>query len=236
MLHFKTTMRFLAIAYSVVTVTLVQGACTLNRQGLIGRDSGSAVIAAFTYDLTVKSGTSNTTIVNTIVPAIERAIARKSAPLVIADCAPTGRDTSSFADIVGMDIKPKDFITRAACATKQRNCFTIRSAATIYVESTSVNVATTYQNAVRRLVANKATFVRNAPVNAAIVDMANFQIVKIPTNTTDVASTESGNFATRLMKDDPALFYGVIVGAFAVVIALVVIGFWCANKRRRRYD
>lgn len=231
-----TTIRsVLAIfVYSVVVLLLVgtvDGACTLNRQGLIGKDSGSAVIAAFTYDLKVKAGTSNGTIVSTILPAMEKAIARRSAPLIIAECAPTGRDTSDFADIVGMDTKPKDFI-RGACATKNRNCFTIRSAATIYVESTSVDVVTTYHSAVRKLIANKATFVRNATVHAAIVDIDNFQILKIGTNSTS-SSPESGNFVSRLMKDNPALFYGVIVGGFALIIAVLVLGLWCVNRKKR---
>jgi hypothetical protein len=99
-------------------------------------------------------------------------------------------------------------------------------------ESTSVDVVTTYHSAVRKLIANKATFVRNATVHAAIIDIDNFQILKIGTNSTS-SSPESGNFVSRLMKDNPALFYGVIVGGFALIIAVLVLGLWCVNRKKR---
>jgi hypothetical protein len=104
----------------------------------IGEDSGELVLVTFKYDLTVAPGTTERDLKTTILPAIETALAEKVAPTLIPKCAPTGTDTTSYADIAGMDLDPTDRI--AGNCTGKANCYVITCRTSVYVTSTAKDV------------------------------------------------------------------------------------------------
>ncbi|KAI2513074.1 hypothetical protein MHU86_1366 [Fragilaria crotonensis] len=103
--HLTTIIYFLLLSHAL---SQCHAACTVTNR-FIGRDSGIMLPVAFKYDVTVKAGTTQRVLNGTIIPALEKALAAKSAPNLIVACAAAGKDTSKFSNIVGIDLDPRDF-------------------------------------------------------------------------------------------------------------------------------
>ncbi|KAI2513076.1 hypothetical protein MHU86_1368 [Fragilaria crotonensis] len=159
-------------------------ACTVTNR-FIGRDSGIVLPVAFKYDVTVKAGTTQRVLNGTIIPALEKALATKSAPNLIVACAPTWKDTSKFSDIVGIDLNPKDVLV-GNCTSKVSNCYTVHSEVILYTKSTNKGANVTYLIAVGTLITSKALVVGGV-VNPSIVSLGNMKSAK--TITRSVVST-----------------------------------------------
>ena len=109
-----------------------------------------------------------------VLPAIEKALAKKIAPLIVPACATTGTDTSRFPDVVGLDLDPKDTIF-GSCATKAANCYTINGKVSVIVSSTAQNVASYFNFAVASVLGTLKT---GMLVDRAIVSLGNFKSVQ----------------------------------------------------------
>lgn len=117
--------------------------CALNKKGLIGVDSGSAIFVACEYEITVAEGTPRSKVAKSLVPALDSALVRRLAPKVISDCAPLNADTSEFADIVGLDTEPMDKILQKKCVQPSPDCYRIHFETIVYVKDSTENVEST---------------------------------------------------------------------------------------------
>lgn len=153
-----------ALGYCIATSFIgvyaadVQGSCTINDKGFIGADLGSIVFVAFEYDLHVEGGNPKNKIVTGVLPDIEKFIATDISPFLIAECAPPEADTSTYADIVGIETLPKDVITADSCqsaSSLNQECFRVHSEMTFYVSETGRDVETVVWLAVLRSITNQ---------------------------------------------------------------------------------
>ena len=147
-------------------------ACTIVNR-FLGKDSGIVLPVALTYDVTVKAGTTRNVVNSTILPAIEKAFAAKSAPNLIVACAPAGKNTSRYSDIVGIDLDPRDSIV-GACSSRIASCYTVHSEVILFTKSTNKGVSQTYLLVIATLMLNK-TLVTGGVVNPAIVSLTNLK-------------------------------------------------------------
>ena len=239
MLQFKTAiLQLLALSSSVFVVDGV--GCNLTI-GLVGRDSGNAVIAAFEYNLTVKNGVPQTTVEDLILPSLEDSFARNTAERLIAVCAPPGQTVLN--DIVGIDVQPDDYVVGKCGGVGQGNCFVIHSETTIFVLSTAKGAALAYRRTLRQLFQN-STFVPNN--NSTIVRMNGFRPVKAdsvrPSEPTSSPTfiledvQQEGNIFDKVLtlpQDNPLLFW-ILVGV-AIIVALGTAScmiFCCCNRKK----
>jgi hypothetical protein len=126
---------------SVRPVDAASGSCNLNAQGLIGVDSGVAIQTGCEYDLTVVRGTPVDQISSTLLPALEKDLVKKMAPLMIARCAPTTADLSTYADVTAIGTAPADQILDGrTCLVPSDDCYRILFVVTVYVRNTSFDV------------------------------------------------------------------------------------------------
>ena len=147
MLSYKSTNLFsiIVLAFwiftSLPTVDAASGSCKVNAQGLIGVDSGEAIKIGCEYDLTVVSGTSIDTVNNTLVPALEKDLVKKMAPLMIVQCAPATADTRMYADVTAIGTAPVDKVLEGrTCLKPSANCYRVLFVVTVYVRNTSIDV------------------------------------------------------------------------------------------------
>jgi hypothetical protein len=237
MLHFKTTvLQLLAFSYSVNFVHAV--GCNLTN-GLVGRDSGNAVFAAFEYNLTVRDGVVQTTVEDSILPSLEASFAQRTAERLIAKCAPPGQSVPN--DIVGIDVQPDDYVV-GKCGVGKSNCFVIHSETTIFVLSSAQGTALAYRSTLRQFFQN-ATFV---PDNGTIVKMTGFRFAKAdsirpsePTSSPtfileDVQQNEGNIFdKMRALPQDNPLAFWIIIGVVVIVLVgsgLCLIKGCCSRK------
>jgi hypothetical protein len=139
MLRIKSILLLLILAFVVQDTS---AACAVVDR-FIGSDSEDAIILTFTYDLTIASSVKSDRInaaLAIILPDIEEALAEQCAPVLIPACAPAGTNTTSFADIEGLHLDPKDKVVGNCTLPDKPNCYTIRSRTTVYVKSTANKV------------------------------------------------------------------------------------------------
>ena len=141
MLALMRILHFLTLA----TVVTARVKCTVkSANGLLGKDSGIAVLVAFKYDITVEEGT-NETDVESLLPDVEAAFLETVAPLIIIFCASAGTNITGYSNIVGMDTFPADYIVstdNGGCGGS--DCYTIHSEIALYVESTAVDAKSAF--------------------------------------------------------------------------------------------
>lgn len=207
------TFLILLIAPKVVSTDCVV------RDRFIGVDSGNLVVASFSYDLTVKNGTTQAVIQRSVLPAIEKALAEQSAPLLIPDCAQADTDTSQFLDIVGIDLDPTDAI--AGRCSKKPICYTIKCKTSIYVKSSSIGVVSKYFSVTSSLLQILKT---GTSADQVIVSLDNIKIEIDPSTFTPQDDTLNN-----------ILFYGMLIGI--TVCCWVIPGvciWWCCCRSGRR--
>lgn len=217
MLQSKATALVLYLLALACSVTLTHaGVCDLTH-GLVGRDSGIAVFAAFEYNLTVKAKITPAVVETSILPSLEKAFATRASKALITACALRGRVVGN--DIVGIDVDPPDYVV-SRCGAGKGNCFAIHSETTLFVASTGRDTAAVYRNALRVLFRNN-TFV---PINTNIVSMTGFRVVDADSAKPDPADTNDQNLFVKVLKmpnDEPLIFWVVI--AATVVLSIVAL-------------
>ncbi|KAI2490737.1 hypothetical protein MHU86_23835 [Fragilaria crotonensis] len=196
-MRYRKAILLLLIALSIVAKDVSAGCSVVKR--FIGVDSGDFVGMSFKYDLTVKSGTTQADIRTNILPAIEKALAKKIAPFMIPACAASGTDTSKYPDVVGLDLDPKDTIA-GACACNVANCYTINGKMSVYVSTTANNVASYFNFAVASVLGTLKT---GTLVDLAIASLGNFQSVTIPTLPPTPSPTPPPSPRPTLAKTSP---------------------------------
>ncbi|KAI2490742.1 hypothetical protein MHU86_23840 [Fragilaria crotonensis] len=220
-MRYRKAILLLLIALSIVAKDVSAGCSVVKR--FIGVDSGDFVGMSFKYDLTVKSGTTQADIRTNILPAIEKALAKKIAPFMIPACAASGTDTSKYPDVVGLDLDPKDTIA-GACATNVANCYTINGKMSVYVSSTAKNVASYFNFAVASVLGTlkTETFLDNA-----IASLGNF----ISEEKTFIQMVKD------LKNDNPGLFFFAIGSIIVAIILAIIGGCYCYWKVKLKvYD
>jgi hypothetical protein len=231
MLQFKTTLlRLLALSY--LATFIHAGVCDVTN-GLVGRDSGVAVFAAFEYNLTVKDKITPAVVEASILPSLEKSFASKASKVLITACAPPGRVVVN--DIVGMDIEPADYVV-GRCGSGKGNCYAIHSETTIFVLSTGRDTAAVYRNTLKSLFRNN-TFV---PVNANIVSMTGFRVVVADLAAgSDPADGKDQNAFVKVLQmpnDDPVIFWILIAALVVVSIVAIYLTVVCCCPYDRNGD
>ena len=241
MLQFKkTALHLLALSY---WGTFAHGVgCNLTI-GLVGRDSGNAVFAAFEYNLTVKNGVPQAMVEDSILPSLEDSFARKTAERLIATCAPPGQTVPT--NIVGIDVQPDDYVVGKCGGAGQGNCFVIHSETTIFVLSTGQGVALAYRRTLRQLFQNSTFVPKNN--NTKIVTMNGFKPVKAdsvrpseptssPTFILEDVQQDEGNVFDKmrtLPQDNPLLFWILVGVAVMVVFGTASCIMMCCFSRKK---
>lgn len=221
MLSFKTAILYLLTLACSVKVTHA-AVCNL-QNGLVGRDSGIAVFAAFEYNLTVKATITPAVVESSILPSLEKSFATRASKALIKACAPPGQVVIN--DIVGFDVDPPDYVV-GRCGPGKGNCFAIHSETTIFVASTGKDTAAVYRNTLKVLFRNK-TFV---PINSNIVSMTGFRAVEADLANTDPSDTSNPNAFVKVLKmpsDDPVIFWVLIVATVVLSITALYLSVVC---------
>jgi hypothetical protein len=144
-----------------------------------------------TSEFTVNNGTSQDLIRKSVLPAIEKTLAEKSAPLRIPGFAPAKTDTSKFLDIVDIDLDPVD-VTGGGRCNKKPICCTIKCKTNIYVKSTSNGVVSNYLLVTASLLQNLMT---GTSADQVIVFLDNFK------SQTDLSYVGSNNAIRKEFRD-----------------------------------
>ena len=236
----KAILHLLVLAHSAM---LGYAACTIGNNRFIGKDKGIVLPVAFSYDITVQADITRKD-VNTIILAIEKAFATRSAQRLIVACSPEGTDTSKFSNIVGMNLDPNDSIARV-CSTGEANCYTVHSQVTLYTKSSNNGAAQAYLSAIEALLSGEVGFTNTAIVSLGNIKSANVKATpglrtKAPTKTPAKAD---GNTTLKqkmeiLRRENQPAFIGMSVG-IAVVSILIISGvsyginLWCINMNEK---
>ena len=189
----------------------------------VGVDSGNVVLVSFTYDIAVVSGTSQSHFQRIVLPALEQAMMEQSAPLILKACAPQTKDTSGYADIVGIESAPRDVVS-GNCTMRKLTCFAVASKTSLYVKSTSKGASTAYLAAIKSLLSiNNKILTNNNDVDTLVIKMENIRnVVTFPDPSTERDKTLLEKTAA-LQVESPVAFWTIIV-AIVIVIAVIIIG------------
>lgn len=224
--------------------------CLLDKKGLIGADSGSAIFVACEYELTVAAGTAKSKVAKSLVPALDSALVRRLAPKVIADCAPLNADTSEFADIVGLDTEPMDTLLQKTCLQPSPNCYRIHFETIVYVKDSTENVEPTVWLAFRT-VTNGVFSNIDASIQGLKVTKNSWVDPLDPRAAGQVKRDSKKNLRDFLRSkgvqdwqakardffvsiyNNKALFYSLVGLVAAIVLGIIIyIIWWAANKEK----